>query len=84
MASKKDLKKAIKQMVFEVVEEGFTIQLLDETKKEASEKLINDAIVYLNEAVSEINLAKDKATFKAIEEKAEQKSDQWIETLNKL
>ncbi|MCC5924534.1 MAG: hypothetical protein JJT77_12175 [Crocinitomicaceae bacterium] len=84
MSSKKDLKKAIKQMVFEVVEECFTIQLFDETKKEASEKLINDAIVYLNTAVSEINAAKDKATFKAIENRAEQKADEWVEALNKL
>jgi hypothetical protein len=84
MSSKKNLKKAIKQMVFEVVEECYTVQLFDESKSEASEKLINDAIIYLNNVISEINAAKDRKAFKAIEEKAEQKADEWLEALNKL
>lgn len=84
MSSKKNLKKAIKQMVFEVVEECYTVQLFDESKSEASEKLINDAIIYLNNVISEINAANDRKAFKAIEEKAEQKADEWLEALNKL
>ena len=49
MSSKRDIKKEVNNMVFDVVEECFSLQLYDASKKEATDKFIEEAADYMEE-----------------------------------
>lgn len=84
MASVKNLKKEVNNMVFDVVEECFSIQLYNPSKKEATDEFINEAADYLSEILRRINAAEKKADYNAIVNEAEAKADEWLERLNKM
>lgn len=84
MASKRDLKKRVNYMVFDVVEECFSLQLYDESKKEKTDLFIEEAADFLEEILHQINVASTKKEFGPINEKIELKSDEWIDKLNDL
>lgn len=84
MASKRDLKKALNNLIFDIVEECFSAQLYNEKKTEASDKLINEAADFQEEILSKINSAKSKAEFRAIREQIEEKADQLFDSVNAL
>lgn len=84
MASKRDLKKRVNYMVFDVVEECFSLQLYDESKKEKTDLFIEEAADFLEEIIHQINVACTKKEFGPIKEKIELKSDEWIDKLNDL
>ena len=60
MASRKYLKKALNNMVFDIVEECFTIQLFDENKAEKTNVIITEAADFQDAILAEINKAKTK------------------------
>lgn len=84
MASKRDLKKRVNYMVYDVVEECFSLQLYDESKKEKTDLFIEEAADFLEEILHQINVTSTKKEFGPINEKIELKSDEWIDKLNDL
>ena len=84
MASKRDLKKEVNNMVFDVVEECFSLQLYDESKREVTDKFIEEAADYMEEILSKINAAKTKKDFAPLRAEIEKTGEDWVERLNKL
>lgn len=84
MASKRIIKKNLNNMIFEVVEESFDVQYFDESKREKTESLINEAVAYRNDMISKINTAKNKKDFAPIVTDLDDKVDYFIDKLNEL
>lgn len=84
MASKRILKKNVNAMVFDIVEECFTIQMSDDKKMDASNKIIDEAADYQIEVLAKINGAKNSADFKGLRGEIEEKAIDFIKKLNKL
>jgi len=84
MASKRILKKDVNTMIIDVVEECFTLQLLDEKKTKKTDELINQAADFQVAILSKINVANNKADFKGIKSEIEEKAISFIKELNAL
>jgi len=84
MASKRILKKGLNDMIIDIVEECFTLQLFDDKKTEATEKLIDEAADFQDNILSKINTAKNKADFKSVTAEIETKAVEFVEKLNAL
>jgi hypothetical protein len=84
MASKKDLKKNLNNMVFDIVEECFTVSLLDDSKTVSAEKIIDETAEFQDSMLVQINRAKTKKDFGPIREKIEKSAIDFIEKLNGL
>ena len=84
MASKKNLKKHLNGMIFDIVEECFTIQLFDPSKTEKADKIIDEAADFQDEMLIRINAAKSKADYKPIREDFEKAAIDFIKKLNSL
>ncbi|MBI1836058.1 MAG: hypothetical protein HYR91_02210 [Flavobacteriia bacterium] len=84
MASRKYIKKALNNMVFDIVEECFTIQLFDETKIEKTNVIINEAADFQDAILAQISKAKTKQDFAPINSKIEESALEFINKLNSL
>jgi len=84
MASRRILKKNVNAMIFDVVEECFTIQLMDDRKMDATEKVIDEAADFQDDILSKISAAKNKADFKSVNENIEAKQVDFVQKLNGL
>lgn len=84
MANIRDLKKEVNNMVYDVVDECYSIQLFDESKKKATDDFIDEVADFQEEVMTEINKANSKKEFSSIREKAEKKAEEWVKKLNKL
>ncbi len=84
MASRKDLKRNLNNMVFDIVEECFTIQLMDESKFAVADEMIDKAANFQEAMLTKINGAKTKADFRPICEEIENTAIEFITKLNAL
>jgi len=84
MASKRILKRNVNAMIFDVVEECFTVQLMDDRKMEVTDKVIDEAADFQDEILSKINAAKNKADFKSLHENINAKHIDFVQKLNGL
>lgn len=84
MSSKRILKRNLNHMVIDIVEECFAVQMFDETKAEASDKIIDEAASFQDSILTEINKAKTKKDFAPIRTKIETSALEFIEKLNAL
>ena len=84
MGNKRSLKKGLNEMVFDVVDECYFIQIADSKKIEASEKLITEVADFQDGQLSKMNKAKGKAEFRAIFLEVEGKTGYFIDALNTL
>ena len=84
MGNKRSLKKGLNEMVFDVVDECYFIQIADSKKIEASEKLITEVADFQDDLLSKMNKAKGKAAFRAIHTEIGTKSDYFVDALNTL
>lgn len=84
MASRKDLKRNLNNMIFDIVEECFTIQIMDESKTASAEAIIDDAANFQDAMLMKINSAKTKADFRPITEEIEKGAIDFINKLNAL
>lgn len=84
MASKKYIKKAVNNMVFDIVEECFSIQLFDDAKIEQTNAIISEAADFQDSILAKINQAKNKSEFKSINETIENTALEFITKLNSL
>ncbi len=84
MANKRILKKSLNEMVYDVVDECYFIQSIDEAKFDATEKLINEAASFQDTTLSKIKTARGKAEFRAIVADVEEKAIHFVDSLNGL
>ncbi len=84
MASRKDLKRNLNNMVFDIVEECFTIQILDESKTKEADAIIDAAATFQDTMLTKINASKTKADFKPICEEIENTAIDFINKLNAM
>jgi len=84
MANKRDLKKMVNAMVFDVVEEAFNVQLYDPKKEEASEKFIDTVADFHDAILTRINQAKSKPEFRQIREDIEQQAVDFIQDVHNM
>lgn len=71
-------------MIIDVLDECFSIQLYNESKTEATDKLIEEALNFGDDVLAKIHEAKTKKDFPAIRQMMEDKGVYFIEELNGL
>lgn len=84
MASKRILKRNLNNMVYDIVEECFTIQLMDQSKVEKADAVIDEAANFQDKMLSKINKAKSAADFRPITDEIEEVAIDFIKKLNGL
>jgi hypothetical protein len=84
MANKRLIKKQLNGMIIDVLDECFSIQLYNESKTEATEKLIEEALSFGDDTLSKIHAAKSKKDFPAIRQTMEDKGVYFVEELNSI
>ncbi len=84
MASKKILKKNLNNMVFDIVEECFSMQMWNPEKTVQTEEIIDAAANFQDEMLIKINAAKTKADFRPIRSEIENTAVDFINKLNGL
>lgn len=71
-------------MIFDIVEECFSVQLYDPRKADASDKLIDEAVEFRNNMTEKIHAAKTKQEFKALHVEADEAALDFIQKINGL
>ena len=84
MASKRYIKRNVNNLVFDVVEECFTMQLFNPELTEKADKIIDQAADFQDRMLEKINAAKSKADFRPIQEEIEKGAIDFIQQLNGL
>lgn len=84
MASKRIFKKDLNRMIFDIVEECFSVQLYNESKKEVSDKLIDEAVEFRNNMTEKIHAAKSRKEFKVLHDEVEDAAVDFIHKINGL
>jgi len=84
MANKRNLKKSINSLVFDVIDECIYIQEINPAKFEDCEKLIDESVNFYNNILSKMNSAKAKAEFRSIAIELDENAERFIESLNSL
>lgn len=84
MASKRTIKKGLNNMVFDIVEDCFSIQLFDDAKTAASEKVIDDVAAFQDDILAKINKANNKVDFRAIRSEIDAKGEAFFQTVNAI
>jgi hypothetical protein len=84
MASKKEIKRNLNNMVFDIVEECFMIQLMNPAKAEECDAIIDEAANLQDTMLTKINAAKTKADYRPIRAEIENTAVTFIQKLNGL
>jgi len=84
MSSKRLLKKHLNDMVIDIVEECYTVQMFDETKAVQANALIEDAANFQDQILMSIHTAKTKKDFNPIREKIDTAVIDFVTKLNGL
>jgi hypothetical protein len=84
MASKRYIKRNVNNLVFDVVEECFTMQLFNPELTEKADAIIDQAANFQDQILEKINAAKTKADFRPIQEEIEKGAIDFIQQLNGL
>lgn len=84
MASKRDIKKIVDGVVFEIVEECFDIKQFNPKKEAECEKCIEEAADFYDEVRADISAATAKKDFAPIREKISKAQVEFTKKLNKL
>ena len=84
MASKRDIKRNVNNMVFDIVDECFSVQLWDEAKTEDADAIIDEAAEFQDVILSKIHRAKSKLDFRPISQEIEEAAISFVSKLNAL
>ena len=84
MANIRGLKKNINGMIYDVVDECYSVQLFNDSKTAESDAFIDDAADFQEEIMSEIKRAENRKDFKSIEDKVQKTREDWTIRLNKM
>lgn len=82
MASKRTIKKQLNGMIFDVVDECFSIQLYNPAKTDVTNKLVDEVLDYRDVVLAQIHQAKSKKDYPAIYESMEDKAVYFVEQIN--
>ncbi len=84
MASKRKFKRELNYMVFDVIEECFSVQLYDEKKTEVTNQLIDEVIEFRNKMAAKVHASKSKKDFTALNIEVEDAAVDFIHKINGL
>lgn len=84
MASKRLLKKKMKRMVYEILDECDYVLVSDGKNADAADQLIDEAVDFHNAMNEKISAANSKAEFRGIVEEIEKQSKEFVKKLNEL
>lgn len=84
MANKRDFKKNLNEMVFDIVEECFYLQLGDDSKTKKTEGLIDETAAFQDEVLGKIYRSKTKKEFSELTTYVGEKGKYFVEQLNAL
>ena len=84
MASKKDLKKRVKRMVYEVLNNCDYVIVNDGKNADKADQLSDDAVDFHDEVIAKINAAKSKKEFNDIVETLKKGGEDFVKKLNAL
>lgn len=84
MTNKRQIKKALNNMIFDIVDDAYSVQLFNEAKTAESDKLIDESVEFQVTTLSKISRAKTKPEFRAIIEEIENKADDLFDKVSKL
>ncbi len=84
MASKRLLKKRMKRMVYEILNECDYVIVSEGKNADAADKLIDEAVDFHNQMNEKITGANSKIEFRGIVEEIEKKSEDFVKKLNSL
>lgn len=84
MASKRKFKRDLNYMVFDVVEECFSVQLYNDKKTEVTNKLIDEVIDFRNSMTAKVHKAKSKKEFTTLNTEVEDAAIDFIHKINDL
>lgn len=84
MASKKVLKKKVKGMVFEILNDCDFITMTDSKNAEKADNLMDEAVDFHDEIISKINNAKTKKDYNEIKESLGKAEIDFVKKLNAL
>jgi len=84
MASKKNIKKDVKQMVYDIMDDCDYVVVSGGKGVDKASKLMDDAVTFYETMVPKINLAKNNADFKSVRAEIEEKAIGFVTEMNKL
>ena len=84
MANKRTFKKNLNEMVFDIVEECFYLQMVDDSKTKKTEALIDETAAFQDEVLGKISKRKTKKEFVELTDYVGEKGKYFVEQLNAL
>lgn len=84
MANKRTFKRHLNDMVFDIVEECFYLQLTDESKVKNTDKLIDEVAEFQDDVLGKIYKSKSKKEFSVISAHVTDRAKYFVEKLNEL
>lgn len=84
MANVRELKKEVNNMIYDVVEECYSLQLFDDSKTKKTDDFIDEAADFQEEIMAEIKKATKKSDYQKIREKVDKTAEEWVKKLNRL
>ena len=84
MANKRQLKKRVNRIINEVLEECYTIEFYNTSKRTETKSFSDKAIDFKNKIIKENNAAESKIQYKAIRNKVDQQAAEWVKKMNDL
>ena len=84
MASKRLLKKRMKRIVYEILDECDYVIVSEGKNADKADELIDEAVAFHNDINERISKANDKVSFRDIVAEVDKKEGEFIDKLNKL
>lgn len=84
MASKREIKKAVKEMVYDIMDECDYHVVNMNKNAEAAENLMDEVVEYHDTMMSKIRATKDKAEFRALRAQLEEDANNFVSKINEL
>lgn len=84
MASKKDLKKEVKRLVYDIMDECDYILENDGKEAKAADKLMDEAVAFYEDIIPKIIAAKTKEDFKGLIAEIEKANEKFNEKMNAI
>ncbi len=84
MASKRNIKKDVKQMVYDLMDECDYVIVSGDKNGPAASKLMDEVVAFYDNMVPRINAAKNNADFKSVRSEIEAKAIDFVDKVNKL
>lgn len=84
MASKRFLKKDLKQMIYHIMDDCDFVIINDGDSSEDANKLMDDAVQFYESMLPRINSSKSKVEFRGLRVEIEKKAEEFILRLNQL